>query len=100
MLMPFMTHRHPTVWSNPERFDPERFQSGMADLRPKSSYIPFISGPRVCLGNNFALMEMTLALAMSAARYRLVETDVDEIGFAFRGSTCPTAPLYLHLRPR
>ena len=100
MLMPFMTHRHPAVWSHPERFDPERFQPGMADLRPKSSYIPFISGPRVCLGNNFALMEMTLALAMSATRYQLVETNVDEIGFAFRGSTCPTAALHLQLRPR
>ncbi len=100
MLMPFMTHRHPAVWSHPERFDPERFHPGMADLRPKSSYIPFISGPRVCLGNNFALMEMTLALAMSAARYQLVETNVGEIGFAFRGSTCPTAALHLQLRPR
>ena len=100
MLIPFMTHRHPDVWADPERFDPERFLPDAAYLRPKSAYIPFISGPRVCLGNNFALMEMTLAFAMTAARYHLVQNSVEEIGFAFRGSTCPTAPLMLRFGER
>jgi cytochrome P450 len=100
MLIPFMTHRHPEAWPNPERFDPERFRSDSVYLRPKSAYIPFISGPRVCLGNNFALMEMALAFAMTATRYHLAQTSVDEIGFAFRGSTCPTAPLMLRFGER
>lgn len=102
MLVPYLTHRLPTLWPDPERFDPERFRPEAAALRPKSAYIPFISGPRICLGNNFALMEMTLAFAMAAQRYRLQSTTAVEIGVAFRGSACPTAPLHLipHLRER
>ncbi|MBX2999065.1 MAG: cytochrome P450 [Caldilineaceae bacterium] len=98
MLVPYLTHRLPSVWPDPERFDPERFRPEIA-ARPKSAYIPFISGPRICLGNNFALMEMTLAFALTAQRYRLESTTEAEIGVAFRGSTCPTAPLHLTLHP-
>jgi cytochrome P450 len=100
MLVPYLTHRHPDVWSDPERFDPERFRPELAASRPKAAYIPFISGPRICLGNNFALMEMVLAFAMAAQRYRLQSTTEAGIGVAFRGSACPTAPLYLNLHPR
>jgi cytochrome P450 len=88
------------MWPDPERFDPERFRPEVAALRPKSAYIPFISGPRICLGNNFALMEMVLAFALTAQRYRLESTTEAEIGVAFRGSACPTAPLYLKLHAR
>jgi hypothetical protein len=45
-------------------------------------------------------MEMTLAFAMTAAHYHLAQTSVEEIGFAFRGSTCPTAPLMLKFGER
>jgi cytochrome P450 len=100
MLVPYLTHRLPTMWPDPERFDPERFRPEVAALRPKSAYIPFISGPRICLGNNFALMEMVLAFALTAQRYRLESTTEAEIGVAFRGSACPTAPLYLKLHAR
>jgi cytochrome P450 len=100
MLVPYLTHRHPAAWIDPERFDPERFRPEAAASRPKSAYIPFISGPRICLGNNFALMEMVLAVAMAAQRYRLQSTTEAEIGVAFRGSASPTAPLYLKLHSR
>lgn len=100
MLAPYLTHRLPNVWPDPERFDPERFRPEMVAQRPKSAYIPFISGPRVCLGNNFALMEMTLAFVMAAQRYRVLSTSDAEIGVAFRGSTCPLQPLHLRLVPR
>lgn len=100
MLVPYLTHRLPTIWPDPECFDPERFRPEMWAARPKSAYIPFISGPRICLGNNFALMEMVLAFALTAQRYRLSATTTDEIGVAFHGSACPTAPLHLSLKPR
>lgn len=100
MLAPYLTHRLPSVWPDPERFDPDRFLPEAVAARPKSAYVPFISGPRVCLGNNFALMEMTLAFAMAAQRYRLMATTDTEIGVAFRGSTCPLQPLSLRLLPR
>jgi cytochrome P450 len=100
MLAPYLTHRLPSVWPDPERFDPDRFLPEAVAVRPKSAYVPFISGPRVCLGNNFALMEMTLAFAMAAQRYRLMAVTDTEIGVAFRGSTCPLQPLSLRLLPR
>jgi cytochrome P450 len=100
MLVPYLTHRLPTFWPDPERFDPDRFCPEAMAARPKSAYIPFISGPRICLGNNFALMEMVLAFALTAQRYRLAATTTDEIGVAFRGSACPTSPLYLIPHPR
>jgi cytochrome P450 len=62
----YVLHRHPDYWDRPARFDPERF----AD-RGKPAYFPFAAGPRVCIGNNFALLEARLALAMVAQRYRL-----------------------------
>lgn len=70
-LSPYLTHRHPEFWPDPERFDPERFTPEQQAARHKYAYIPFSTGPRMCIGNNFALMEATLALATIARRVRL-----------------------------
>ncbi|HMQ33347.1 MAG TPA: cytochrome P450 [Chloroflexaceae bacterium] len=70
-ISPYMTHRHPAFWPDPERFDPERFTPEQQAARHKYAYIPFSTGPRICIGNTFALMEATLALATIARRVRL-----------------------------
>jgi cytochrome P450 len=70
-LSPFITHRHPDFWENPEGFDPERFGPARSAGRPRYAYFPFGGGPRMCIGNNFALMEAQLILATIAQRYRL-----------------------------
>lgn len=62
-------HRHPDLWDNPNVFDPDRFSAERIKARPKHHYIPFGLGPRMCIGNNFALMEMQLLLAMFAHRF-------------------------------
>ena len=69
-------HRHPSYFDTPEVFQPERFgpERGL-DLEsrlPKFAYMPFGGGPRICIGNAFALMEARLVLATIAQRYRLV----------------------------
>jgi cytochrome P450 len=71
VLSPYMTHRHPAFWENPEVFAPERFTPDRAASRPHYAYFPFGGGPRTCIGSNFALMEMQLILATVAQRYRL-----------------------------
>jgi cytochrome P450 len=71
-MSPYVTHRHPAVWDDPERFDPERFTPERVAARPRFAYLPFSGGPRLCIGNEFALMEATLVLALVAQRYRLV----------------------------
>ena len=66
-----MTHRHPAFWPDPETFDPERFAPERAATRPRFAYFPFGGGPRLCIGNTFALTEAQLVLATVASRWRL-----------------------------
>lgn len=68
---PFVTHRHPEFWDNPEGFDPDRFLPDKVAARPKFAYFPFGGGPRLCIGREFALMEAHLIIAQVAQRYRL-----------------------------
>ena len=70
-IAPWTLHRDPTHWENPEGFDPDRFLPQRSEGRSKFAYMPFGGGPRVCIGNHFALMEAKIILAMVAARYRL-----------------------------
>jgi cytochrome P450 len=70
-ISPFVTHRDPKYWPDPERFDPERFTPEEVASRPRHVYFPFGEGPHVCIGNHFALMEMQLILTMALQRFRL-----------------------------
>jgi cytochrome P450 len=65
-LNTYAMHHDPRWWEEPERFNPDRQASA-----PKMAYLPFSTGPRVCIGNSFALMEARLILAVVASRYRL-----------------------------
>ncbi len=71
LFSPYVTHRLPEFWPEPARFDPERFAPGASEGRHRYAYLPFIHGPRQCIGNTFALMEAQLVLATMAQRYHL-----------------------------
>lgn len=64
IVAPFVTQRNPKLWENPDEFQPERFEGDRAKKLDKFQYFPFGGGPRLCIGNNFALLEMQLVLAM------------------------------------
>jgi cytochrome P450 len=70
-LIPFVIHRRPKLWPDPERFDPGRFGPGHESARPRFAYIPFGGGPRGCIGHQFAIVEAMLIVASIARRYRL-----------------------------
>src|SRR5205823_1672486 len=70
-LCPYLTHRHPAFWHDPERFDPERFDPRRSVSQPPFAYFPFGAGPRACIGARFAMAEGQLVLASVAQRYRL-----------------------------
>ncbi len=70
-LSPYVTHRLPEFWEEPEAFRPERFTPEQVAKRPRFAYFPFIAGPRQCIGNSFALMEGQLITACIAQRFRL-----------------------------
>jgi cytochrome P450 len=67
----YIIHRDPRWFPHPERFTPERFTAEAKAARPKFAYFPFGGGGRQCIGESFALMEATLALATIAQRWRL-----------------------------
>lgn len=64
LLSPYLLHRHPGHWSNPDQFDPDRFLPEKIKGRHPYAYLPFGAGPRLCIGNQFALMEMQILLAL------------------------------------
>lgn len=64
-------HHHSGSWPQAERFIPERFSPEAKKQQHRFAYIPFIAGPRQCIGAEFALMQSTLVLAMTLQRYRL-----------------------------
>ena len=68
---PYLLHRHPDFWSHPELFDPHRFDQESHREQHSFAYIPFGGGPRICLGNNFALMEAVFITAMVTQKFRL-----------------------------
>ena len=71
MMAPWVIHRNPRIWPDPERFDPERFSPEQVAARPKLAYVPFGAGQRMCIGYTFALMEATLAAAVMLQKFRL-----------------------------
>jgi cytochrome P450 len=70
-MYPWVLHRDPRFFPDPERFDPDRFAPDRVDAIPQHAYIPFGAGPHVCIGNTFATMEMVLALATIVPQCRL-----------------------------
>jgi cytochrome P450 len=71
IIAPYVTHRNPRLWPDPERFDPERFTPEAAAGRPRFSYIPFGGGPHVCIGMHFGIAEAQIIMAMIAQRFRV-----------------------------
>jgi cytochrome P450 len=70
-IAPYVIHRLPEFWPDPERFDPERFSPENAANRPRFAYLPFGGGPRQCIGNTFALTEAQLIFATLVQRFYL-----------------------------
>lgn len=72
MLMPtWVVHRDPRFFIEPEKFKPERWTPEFISELPKYAYFPFGGGPRVCIGNTFAMMEIVLLLATIGQKFRL-----------------------------
>ncbi|GAA1289167.1 cytochrome P450 [Saccharothrix xinjiangensis] len=71
LICPYTLHRHPGFWEEPDRFDPDRFESGRADGRPRYAYIPFGAGPRVCIGSGLGMLEATIVTAAVVRELRL-----------------------------
>ena len=69
MLSPYYTHRHPDFWEDPLHFDPDRWTPEREAAQHPCAYHPFATGQRICIGNNFSLLESHLLLAILAQRF-------------------------------
>jgi cytochrome P450 len=70
LMSQWVVHRDPRWFPNPEGFDPDRWLPERAVRVPRFAYFPFGGGPRVCIGNHFAMMEATLILALVVREWR------------------------------
>ena len=71
MLSPYMTHRHPDFWENPDQFDPDRFLGERKGADHRFAYYPFLAGRHLCIGQSFAMMEGKLIFALLLQRFHI-----------------------------
>jgi enediyne biosynthesis protein E7 len=98
LICPYTIHRHPAHWQAPEEFRPERFVG--EDPRDRWVYVPFAAGPRHCIGENFAMYEMTVHLARAARRFRLEYIDEGPIELEAAINLRTKRNIRMRLRPR
>lgn len=73
-MSPWVIHRSPSYFDEPEGFRPDRWRGDLAKQLPRFAYFPFGGGPRVCIGNRFAMMEAVLVLATMVQQFRVEGT--------------------------
>ncbi|MGA7133512.1 MAG: cytochrome P450 [Mycobacterium sp.] len=73
----YAMHRDPALWEDPLRFDPDRFSPERSTGRSRWQYLPFGGGPRACIGDHFAMLEATLALATILRRVKIYSLSPD-----------------------
>lgn len=78
LIAPWVLHRHEKLWTNPDAFDPTRFEGDPA-LAHRFAYLPFGAGPRVCVGAQFALTEAVIVLAMLIQRFEITLEDTEPV---------------------
>lgn len=86
----FAIHRHRGLWQDPDRFDPDRFLPAAEKARPRTQFMPFGAGPRICIGQAFAMIEAKVILA----------TLVRSARFAWDGRHLPEPVSRVTLRPK
>ena len=83
----YLMHHKSEYFHEPEKFDPERFMPENRHKVPAGSYLPFVIGPRNCIGMRFALMEAKLALVNLVIKYKILPSDQTSTKFTYLSST-------------
>ena len=100
IISPYALHRRPDYWPEPDAFWPERFAPGARTDRPRLAYLPFGGGPRICIGNSFALMEHAIVLATVVRHWRLESIPGREVKTEPRITLRPRGGLPMRLLER
>lgn len=96
----WVVHRNPDLFPDPETFRPERWLDGLDKRLPRSAYLPFGGGPRVCIGNHFAMLEAVLCLATIVQRLDLALIDTAPLSFVPTVTLRPAGPVRMRVRLR
>jgi cytochrome P450 len=99
-MSPWVMHRDPRWFSDPQAFRPERWNGEVAKQLPRFAYMPFGGGPRICIGNRFAIMEAVLILATVAQRFRLIWQPEHPIQLMPSITLRPKGGVWVRLVPR
>jgi len=97
MLPQWVVHRDPAWFAEPLHFLPERWLSQAGQSIPRFAYFPFGGGPRICIGNHFAMLEATLALASIVRQVRLSLPAQFELDFVPTVTLRPRAPIEMRV---
>jgi cytochrome P450 len=92
-------HRHERFWDEPHAFDPDRFVPEKVKARHRCAYLPFGAGPRVCIGMNFAMLEMVAILATLIRDFRLATVPGHRLELEPSFTTRPKGGLPLMIEP-
>jgi cytochrome P450 len=99
-IMPWILHRHQTLWDEPGRFDPDRFSPENSSGRDRFAWLPFGGGPRICIGASLALTEASLILATVAQRFKFGFVEDQQIKLKARITLRPRDGIKLTVMPR
>jgi cytochrome P450 len=99
LVSPWVTHRHPGFWEEPERFDPERFTPERESERHRHAYFPFGAGPRACIGQYFSMLEAVIAVGVILRDFAVADAAA-EVPLAPRITLHPAGPVYARLSAR
>jgi len=97
VLSPYTMQHNDVYWKDPEKFDPERFSPENIKSIPRYAYFPFGGGARLCIGNNFAMMEMQIILAMVVTRFNFKLPDDFKVALKPLITLRPANGIPLHL---
>jgi len=97
---PYVMHREPALWDEPERFDPDRWLDGRTAGLPRGAFFPFSDGPRKCIGEHFARAEALLALATLARRWELRRETSAPVQLDAKVTLRPGGPVVMRPRRR
>jgi cytochrome P450 len=101
VVMPiYAIHRHARRWEDPDAFDPARFSPEREAAIPRYQYMPFGAGPRICIGQAFAMIEATAMLATFVARARFAPVPGSEPAPVARVTLIPKGGMPLAVRLR
>jgi cytochrome P450 len=100
VISPYVLHRHKLLWERPDAFDPTRFLGAARAKIDRFSYLPFGAGPRVCIGQAFALQEATLVLAMAASHFSFALKEGAKVWPLLNVTLRPENGLPMIIRPK